>query len=98
MWRVQAHRIRRRWLVGLRNPKAIRPMCLTIRLRPSLRALDNPVSMAAMIGRCHVSTVVANVRISGRVGKPFRGRRGEEFGQRHVPAGHLGDRLDQLDR
>jgi putative transposase len=31
-WRVQAHRTRRRWLSGLRNPKAMRPTCLTMRL------------------------------------------------------------------
>lgn len=40
-------------------------MCLTMRLYPSLRALDRPVSMAAMIGSCELSTVVARVWISG---------------------------------
>lgn len=35
--RVQAHRTRRRWLVGLRKPNAIRPMCLTMRLCPRWR-------------------------------------------------------------
>lgn len=57
--------MRRCWLSMLRNPKAIRPMCLTMRLQPSLRALDGPVSMAAMIGYCQVSMVVARVWISG---------------------------------
>lgn len=31
--RVQANRFRRLWLVGLRNPKAMRPMWLTIKFR-----------------------------------------------------------------
>jgi hypothetical protein len=52
-------------LSPLRNPNAIRSMCLTIRLQPSLGAFDRPVSIAPMIGCCHVSTVVARVWISG---------------------------------
>lgn len=63
--RVQDQRIRRLWLSLLRNANATRPMCLTIRLSPSLRALDGPVSMAAMIACCQVSTVVARGSISG---------------------------------
>ena len=30
-WRVHDHRIRRRWLTGLRNPKALRPWCFAKR-------------------------------------------------------------------
>lgn len=43
----------------------MRPTCLTIRLKPSLRALDRPVWMARIKGSCQLEIVLASWRISG---------------------------------
>jgi hypothetical protein len=59
--RVQWNRIRRRLLVGLRNPQVERLTCLTSLLMPSVRALVTPEWMKASIAGHQVSTVVASV-------------------------------------
>jgi hypothetical protein len=61
-----AQRARRRWLAGLRQPKAQRAPVLISRLIPSEAAFVTPVVIAARICGHQVDTVVARRSISGR--------------------------------
>ena len=57
--------MRRRWLVVLRKPKALRPSCMASRLYPSERALEWPVSSPASTAGHQVSMVAARRWTSG---------------------------------